>query len=143
MEIRQLRAFSVIAETHTFTAAAQRQHVTQAAISMQIRQLETEVGVPLFVRTPRRVVLTEAGERLLDRAQVILREHDAALAELAELAGAERGRLRVGTASAMVSADPLPAILAELRRRHPQAEISVVAGTSEELVRRITAGDID
>lgn len=143
MEIRQLKAFAAIAETHTFTAAAQRQHVTQAAISMQIRQLENEVGIPLFVRTPRRVVLTEAGERLLDRAQVILREHDAALAELAELAGAERGRLRLGTASAMVSADPLPSILAELRRRHPQAEISVVAGTSEELVRRITAGDID
>jgi DNA-binding transcriptional LysR family regulator len=143
MEIRQLKAFAAIAETHTFTAAAQRQHVTQAAISMQIRQLETEVGVPLFVRTPRRVVMTEAGERLLDRAQVILREHDAALAELAELAGAERGRIRVGTASAMVSADPLPSILTELRRRHPQAEVSVVAGTSEELVKRLLAGDID
>lgn len=143
MEIRQLRAFSAIAETHTFTAAAQRVHVTQAAISMQIRQLEQEVGMPLFIRTPRRVVLTEAGERLLERARAILREHDAALAELSELAGAERGRLRIGSASAMVSADPLPRILKELRRRHPQAEISVISGTSEALVKQILTGELD
>lgn len=143
MDIRQLRAFAAIAEAHTFTAAAQRVHITQAAVSMQIRQLETEVGIPLFVRTPRRVVLTEAGERLLDRAHAILREHDAALAELAELAGAERGRLRLGSASAMVSTDPLPAVLAELRELHPQAEISVSAGTSDSLVKHILAGDID
>ena len=110
---------------------------------MQIRQLETEIGVPLFLRTPRRVVLTEAGERLLDRAHAILREHDAALAEMAELAGAERGRLRLGSASAMVSADPLPAILKELRETHKQAEVSVVTGTSESLVKQILAGDLD
>ena len=143
MDIRQLKAFAAIAEARTFTAAAVRVHVTQAAISMQIRQLETEIGVPLFVRTPRRVVLTEAGERLLDRAHAILREHDAALAEMAELAGAERGRLRLGSASAMVSADPLPAILKELRETHRQAEVSVVTGTSESLVKQILAGDLD
>jgi len=143
MEIRQLRAFTAIAETRTFTAAAERVHVTQAAISMQIRQLEQEVGLPLFVRTPRRVVLTEAGERLLERAEMILREHDSALAELAELAGAEHGRLRVGSASGMVTADPLPAILRRVRERHRQADISVSSGTSEELVRKIQAGELD
>ena len=143
MEIRQLRAFAAIAETRTFTAAAQRVHITQAAISMQIRQLEHEVGIPLFIRTPRRVVMTEAGERLLERAHHILREHDAALAELAELAGAEHGRLRLGSASGMVSASPLPDILRELRRRHPQADISVTTGTSDALVRQLLAGDLD
>src|SRR3712207_3461232 len=111
MEIRQLRAFSVIAETRTFTAAAQRLHVTQAAISMQIRQLETEVGAQLFTRTPRRVILTEAGEVLLGRAHRILREHDAARAEIAELVGAERGRLRIGSASANFTTNTLPQIL--------------------------------
>ena len=143
MEIRQLRAFAAIAETRTFTAAAERVHVTQAAISMQIRQLEQEVGLPLFVRTPRRVVLTEAGERLLERAEMILREHDSALAELAELAGAEHGRLRVGSASGMVAADPLPTILKRVRQSHRQADISVSSGTSEELVKKIQAGELD
>jgi len=143
MEIRQIRAFVAIAETRTFTAAALRVHVTQAAISMQIRQLEREIGLPLFVRTPRRVVLTEAGEKLLDRAHSILREHDAALAELSELAGAEYGRLRLGSASGMVSTDPLPFVLRRLRELHPQAEISVRSGTSEGLVKAILAGDLD
>src|SRR5437588_6136546 len=143
MEIRQLKAFLAIAEARTFTAAAQRIHYTQAALSMQIKQLEKEVGLPLFLRMPRRVVLTEAGERLLERAHLILREHDAALAELAELAGAEHGRLRVGSASGMVSAEALPAILKMLRKGHAHAEVSVRSWTSEELVKRILAGELD
>src|SRR5215510_7707706 len=111
MEIRQLKAFVAIADLGTFTAGAQRVNVTQAAVSMQIRQLEDEVGTPLFFRTPRRVLLTEAGEYLLERARRILREHDSALEEIAELTGAQRGRLRIGTASAMVTADYLPSVL--------------------------------
>ena len=143
MEIRQLRAFIAIAESGTFTAGAARVHVTQAAISMQIRQLETEIGAKVFVRAPRHVILTEAGENLLHRARQILREHDAAVEEIAELAGAERGRLRIGSASAMVLTDQLPRVLKELRKQHPRAEISVTSGTSESLVEQIVAGELD
>ena len=143
MDIRQLRAFTAIAETGTFTAAAERVHVTQAAISMQIRQLERETGVRLFVRAPRRVLLTEAGEKLLERARVILREHDAALNELAALTGADKGRLRIGSASAMVSGDPLPQILKKLKAAHAAVETSVFSGTSEDLVQRLMNGEID
>lgn len=143
MEIRQLRAFVSIAESGTFTAGAVRVHVTQAAISMQIRQLETEIGARVFVRAPRHVILTEAGEHLLQRARHILREHDAALDEIAELAGAERGRLRIGSASAMVLTEQLPTVLKELRKQHPAAEISVISGTSETLVDQILAGELD
>jgi DNA-binding transcriptional LysR family regulator len=143
MDIRQLRAFTAIAETGTFTAAAERVHVTQAAISMQIRQLERETGVRLFVRAPRRVLLTEGGEKLLERARVILREHDAALNELAALTGADKGRLRIGSASAMVSGDPLPQILKKLKAAHAAVETSVISGTSEDLVQRLMNGEID
>ncbi len=108
MEIRQLKAFLAIAEAKTFTAGAKQVNITQAAISMQIRQLEDEVGLTLFTRTPRRVIITEAGEYLLQRARRILREHDSALAEIAELAGAEHGRLRIGSASAMFATTQLP-----------------------------------
>ncbi len=143
MEIRQLKAFLAIAETKTFTAGARRVNVTQAAISMQIRQLEDEVGIPLFTRTPRRVILTEAGERLLDRARRILREHDTALAEISEIAGAEYGRLRIGSASALFTTAQLPSILEKLRRKFPNAEITVGSGTSQTLVDKIMHGDID
>jgi DNA-binding transcriptional LysR family regulator len=143
MDIRQLKAFVAIAESGTFTAGAVRVHVTQAAISMQIRQLETETHAQLFIRAPRRVILTEAGEKLLERAYTILREHDAALEELAALTGAHRGRLRIGSASAMVSADPLPQILRGVRHTHPGVETSVVSGTSESLVQQVLAGELD
>ena len=143
MEIRQLKAFIAIAEAGTFTAGALRVHVTQAAISMQIRQLENELGAKLFIRAPRRVILTEAGEHLLHRARHILREHDAAREEIAALAGAELGRLRVGSASAMVTTESLPGILGELRKQHARAEVSVTSGTSEALVQQILAGGLD
>lgn len=143
MEIRQLKAFLAIAEAKTFTAGAKETGVTQAAISMQIRQLEDEVGLPLFTRTPRRVLLTEAGEHLLERARAIMREHDIALAELAELGGAEHGRLRIGSSSSTFAANQLPKILTELRKKYLNAEITVSAGTSQRLVDKITHGEID
>jgi LysR family transcriptional regulator, low CO2-responsive transcriptional regulator len=143
MEIRQLKAFLAIAEAKTFTAGARRVNVTQAAISMQIRQLEDEVGLPLFTRTPRRVILTEAGEHLLERARKILREHDAAVAEIAELAGAEHGRLRIGSASAMFATMQLPTILQNLKEKFPNAEITVSSGTSQTLVDKILHGETD
>jgi DNA-binding transcriptional LysR family regulator len=143
MEIRQLKAFLAIAEAKTFTAGARRVNVTQAAISMQIRQLEDEVGIPLFTRTPRRVILTQAGEYLLVRARNILREHDSALAEIAEVAGAEYGRLRIGSASAMFATQQLPGIMQKLREKYPNAELTVTSGTSQYLVDKIMHGEID
>jgi len=143
MEIRQLKAFLAIAEAKTFTAGAKATNVTQAAISMQIRQLEEEVGLPLFTRTPRRILMTEAGEHLLERARTILREHDAALAELAELGGTEHGRLRIGSSSSTFSANQLPAILIDIFKKYPNAEITVSAGTSQRLVDMLTHGEID
>ena len=143
MEIKQLKAFLAIAEAKTFTAGARRVNVTQAAISMQIRQLEDEVGLPLFTRTPRRVIMTEAGDYLLDRARKILREHDAALAEIAELGGVEHGRLRIGSASAMFATQQLPVILQGLRAKFPNSELAVTAGTSQALVETIMHGDVD
>jgi DNA-binding transcriptional LysR family regulator len=110
---------------------------------MQIRQLEDEVGLTLFTRTPRRVIITEAGEYLLQRARRILREHDSALAEIAELAGAEHGRLRIGSASAMFATAQLPQILEKLKGKYSSAEITVSSGTSHALVEKIMHGEID
>src|SRR5258706_4010377 len=128
MEIRQLRAFISIAELGTFTAGAHRVHVTQAAISMQIRQLENELGAKLFIRAPRRVMLTEAGEQLLQRARQILRDHDAAVDGIAEFAGAEPRRLRVRNAPAKGTTDGLPQLMEELRKQQAGAQVTVASG---------------
>ncbi len=143
MEIRQLRSFLAIAETRSFTRAAQRVHLTQAAVSAQIKVLESEIGTPLFARVNKKVFATEAGELLLPRAQKLVRGHDEALFALAEIAQAERGRLRIGTASTMASIHPLPNILAELKRRHPQARVAVFRDTSAGIVARILSNDLD
>ena len=143
MEIRQLKAFLAIAEAKTFTAGARQVNITQAAISMQIRQLEESVGLPLFTRTPRRVILTEAGEMLINRARRIIREHSAALAEIAEIAGAEHGRLRIGAASATFATTQLPLILERLKARFPNAQVTVASGTSSALVDKILHGELD
>jgi len=143
MEIRQIKAFLAIAEAKTFTAGARRVNITQAAISMQIRQLEDEVGIQLFTRTPRRVILTQAGEFLLDRARKILREHDSAIAEIAEVAGAEFGRLRLGSSSSMFTTHQLPTIMLQLRAKYPNAEVTVTSATSQNLVDKMMHGEID
>jgi DNA-binding transcriptional LysR family regulator len=143
MEIRQLKAFLVIAETQTFTAGARRLNITQAAISMQIRQLEDELGIQLFTRTPRRVIITEAGQALLGRARKILNEHDGAICEVAEIAGGEFGRLRVGTASGTFATNQLPSIILTLQKNRPNIDITVHSGTSHELVDRIMHGEVD
>lgn len=143
MELRQLRTFQAIAEMRSFTKAAQRVHLTQAAVSAQIKALEEETGTPLFARINKKVYLTEAGELLLKRAERMLREHEDALFELSELGQAGRGRLRIGTASTMASHHPLPPILAEVKRKHPRAQITVLRGTSAEIVAKILAGDLD
>jgi len=143
MEIRQIKAFLAIAEAKTFTAGARRVNITQAAISMQIRQLEDEVGIQLFTRTPRRVILTQAGEFLLDRARKILREHDSAIAEIAEVAGAEFGRLRLGSSSSMFTTHQLPTIMLQLRAKYPNAEVTVTSATSQNLVDKMMHGEVD
>jgi DNA-binding transcriptional LysR family regulator len=143
MEFRQLRTFVAIAETRSFTRAAERVHLTQAAVSAQIKALEAEAGMPLFARVNKKVFLTEAGETLLKRAERLLRAHDEALIALAHLGQNERGRLRIGTASTMASTHPLPVILSELKRAHPGAQITVRRATSSEIVAQILHSDLD
>lgn len=143
MELRLLRTFKAVAEAGSFTHAASRIHLTQAAVSVHIRQLEEEVGSPLFLRVNKKLFLTEAGRALLHHAEAILRAHDEAKAELAALGGPSRGRLHIGVASTAITVHPLPEILSEIKRKHPLIDLSVVGGTSEWIVERILASDMD
>src|SRR6266478_615606 len=143
MELRLLRTFKAVAEAGSFTQAASRIHLTQAAVSVHMRQLEEEVGVPLFLRVNKKLYLTEAGRALLGHAETIIRAHDEAKADLSAIGGPSRGRLRMGVASTAITAHPLPEILSEIKRKYALLDLSVVGGTSEKIVEEILGGSID
>src|SRR5918992_3904177 len=101
MELRQLRYLVALADERHFTRAAAREQVAQPALSQQIRRLERELGLPLVQRTTRRVALTDAGARLVERARRALDELEAGRAELQELAGIRTGRVAIGAIQAL------------------------------------------
>ncbi len=143
MELRLLRTFKAVAESGSFTQAASRIHLTQAAVSVHVRHLEEELGVPLFLRVNKKLYLTEAGKALLGHAETIIRAHDDAKADLAAIGGPSRGRLHIGVASTTITVQPLPEILSEIKRKYALLDLSVVGGTSEWIVEQILAGKLD
>ena len=142
MELRHLRYFAALAETLNFTRAAERVHVTQSTLSHQIRQLEEEIGHPLFDRIGRRVLLTDAGETFLGYAAKALREVDQGLGELKRSAGALSGEVRIG-ATHTFNIGFVPECLAAFMARHPTVKISVEELAAEAIGQRLAEGTLD
>lgn len=141
MSLRALRTLVAIAQYGSFVRAAEAVCLTQSAVSLHVRSLEEDFNAPLFDRTRRVPVLTEAGHRAVERAREILSLYDGIASELGEN-GELTGRLRVGAIQTAL-AGPLPAALAALRKAHPRFRVMVNSGMSAELAIRIDAGDLD
>jgi LysR family hydrogen peroxide-inducible transcriptional activator len=143
MELHQLRYFVAVAETGSFTRAAEREGVTQPTLSEQVIRLEGKqhgVGRRLFDRLGRKVVLTDAGRELLGRAQGILAAVDEA--ERAVRDSGEGGRLRVG-AIPTVAPFLLPGVVARFVKEHPAIHLQIHEERTEHLLASIVAGEID
>ena len=119
MELRHLRYFVAVAEELHFTRAAERLHIAQPPLSLQIRALETELGVQLFERTRRSVALTDAGHALLIRAREMLSIAQALPEELQRVARGEVGQLRIGFSSTLPLTKVLRDVVADHRRSLP------------------------
>lgn len=137
-----MRYVIAVAETNSFTRAAERCLVVQSALSHQIARLERELGARLFERTSRRVRLTPAGAAFLPAARQCLDAAERAAAEVAAAVGEVRGRLAVGLIPTVAAVD-IPEALRDFRRRHPHVRISLRVGASEELVEKVEQGAID
>jgi LysR family hydrogen peroxide-inducible transcriptional activator len=137
-----LRYFLAVAETGSFTAAAERCAVAQPSLSQQIAKLEQRLGVPLFDRLPRGAVLTEAGERLRPDAERILAAVDDARQRVVESKGEVAGRLALG-AIPTIAPFLLPRVLKRYARRYPQVELQVQEDVTEVLIDRLAAGGLD
>ncbi|MBY8820018.1 LysR family transcriptional regulator [Streptomyces cinereoruber] len=142
VELQQMRYVIAVAETTSFTRAAQRCLVVQSALSHQIARLEKELGARLFERTSRRVRLTPAGAAFLPAARQCLDAAERAAAEVAAAVGEVRGRLAVGLIPTVAAVD-VPAVLKDFQQRHPKARISLSVGASDELVEQVRQGEIE
>jgi DNA-binding transcriptional LysR family regulator len=139
--LRQLRAFSLVARHRSFGRAAAELHLTPSAVSLQIKELEQCVGLPLFGRNGRAACLTPAGEALLgdvNRALLALKDADDTINRLR---GRETGVVSIG----MVSNSKyfLPRLLAGFHSLHPGIELRVSAGNREQLLRQLASNEVD
>jgi LysR family cyn operon transcriptional activator len=141
VELRHLHYFLSIAETSSFTRAAASLHVTQPTLSHQIRQLEREIGKPLFDRMGRGVRLTEPGKVLQDYARRAIKEIQSGLRAVAELDGLVHGKLAVGVFRTY-SSSPLPDVLAQFSLRHPGVEVTVKQLSLRDIERELVEGGI-
>ena len=142
MELRHLRYFVALAEEASFTRAARRTHVTQSTLSHQIRQIEDEIGQRLFDRIGKRVVITAAGEALLQSATRALREVDEGLRRVKTPAGPLSGTLRIG-ATHTFNIKLIPACLATFLATHPGVSVIVRELFAADVARLVEAGELD
>ncbi|WP_119353491.1 LysR substrate-binding domain-containing protein [Azohydromonas sediminis] len=143
MELRHLRYFDALAETLNFSRAAERLHVTQSTLSHQIRQLEDEIGSPLFERSTRHVRLTEAGELLRSYATPALQQIDRALQALRPHAGDPlQGSLRLGTTHSFATR-LVPMCVSSFIALAPGTVVSVQELSAREIAQRLAKGALD
>ncbi len=142
MELTTLRYFRTIVATGHLTRAARELGVTQPTLSAMLKKLESEAGTPLLHRTPRGVELTEAGRLFARHAEDALRQADAALHAARQLAGLERGSLRIG-GGATATTYLLPRVVSQLRRLHPGLRFFVREGGSSAIAAAVLSGELD
>jgi LysR family transcriptional regulator for metE and metH len=142
LEVRHLRSLVAIAETGKLAAAAAQVHLTQSALSHQVRAVEEHYGIALFTRTNAGLRFTAAGQRLLQLARVTLADIGEAERDLQRLKGETRGELRIAL-ECHTCFDWLMPVMDEFRKRWPEVEIDLVAGFHSDPLDLIKKGKAD
>jgi LysR family hydrogen peroxide-inducible transcriptional activator len=142
VNLRDLQYLVAVADHRHFGRAAEACFVSQPTLSTQIKKLETELGVPLLERSPRRVLLTAAGERVVERARALLAEADDIVAIARQAQDPEAGELRLGLFPTLAPY-LLPHVVPDLHRRFPRLELLLVEEKTEEVLRQLRAGRLD
>jgi LysR family transcriptional regulator, regulator for metE and metH len=142
LDVRHLRLITELHATGSVTRAAGQLGITQSAVSHQLRELETRIETPVCVRAGKRLVLTPAGQRLLQAARTVLAELDVASQEIARLHDGRAGVLRV-CAQCHTGYHWLPPLLRTFRERHPAVDVDVAVQHSEQPVDALLSGALD
>lgn len=143
MDLRHLRYFVAVAEERHFTKAADRLGIKQPPLSVQIRQLEREMGTPLFRRLTRGAELTEAGTLLLHEARGILEQVERTKANVQSRARGETGRIRVGFAGATYFQPHIPGLIQAYRKRYPDVLLTPEQSNTPNLIEALRNGTLD
>jgi DNA-binding transcriptional LysR family regulator len=141
VELRHLRYFVTVGDWLNFTKAAQTLRVAQPALSRQIRDLEDELGVPLFDRRQRAVKLTEAGLAFLTEARAVLAHAEEAVQTVRAVARGERGEIQVGYAPSL-TIELLPSALHSFHNLAPGVHVKLHDLSSEEMIRGVREGKL-
>ncbi len=142
MDIQNLKAFAAVAQSGSFSAAADGLHLTQPAVSKRIALLENELDTPLFDRTGRRARLTQAGDRLLLRTRSILQQLELAEREIRDLGSTVSGSLNLAT-SHHIGLHRLPPVLRSFSDRYPEVRLNIEFTDSEKAHSAVLRGDIE
>jgi DNA-binding transcriptional LysR family regulator len=142
VELQQLRCFAAVASELHFARAAEKLHMAQQAVSFQIKQLESELGVKLFERTTRKVMLTMAGEAFLDEVRHIFVHLERGVEEARRADRGERGRIVVGYVKPMAYG-VLPFVVKRFRNLHPDVKVVLLESNPAELETKLLAGEVD
>ena len=142
MDLRHLKTLIAIAEHGSFAAAGDAIGLTQSAVSLHVKALEEDLETKLFDRTTRRVVITDAGQRLRGRVERMVVDMRNLVREFRDEAHLGRGRVVVG-ASPSVAAAFLPKVIAEFQRRRPGIEVVLVDDFFGQVLDRVTRGEVD
>jgi DNA-binding transcriptional LysR family regulator len=142
LNLDQLQTLQEVVSLGSFSAAANKLHLTQPAVSLQIRELEKRLGVRLVERMGKRAYATAAGEELIAHARKLAQDAEHAMAAMRRHREGWLGRVRLGT-SVAVCTYLLPPVLARLRRDHHDLEVAITVDTTENVVARILANELD
>lgn len=141
LTFRQLSVFEAVARHLSFSRAAQELHLTQPAVSMQIKQLEENVGTALFEQLGKKIYLTEAGHELYHYSRVIAQQLTEAEAVLSELKGLKRGQLKISVAS--TANYFAPQLLATFSQRFPTITVSLNVTNRQALLQQLASNEMD
>src|SRR6185369_13580491 len=142
LEVKHLKLVQAIQQERSITNAGARLHLTQSAVSHQLKEIEDRLGTPLFVRTRRDVSLTRPGERLLNSASVVLNELQRAEEDIAEIAGAPRGAVRIST-QCYTAYHWLPSFVKRYSAKYPQIAVEINVDATYRAVEAVLEGALD
>ena len=142
ISFRQIKAFLQVARLGNFTRAAEKMHVTQAGLSIMMRELEAQLNCRLFDRTTRIVSLTAAGEQFLPVATHMVAELETSAEQLGEMANKARQILHVGV-TPLISSNVLPQAWQSFRAKHPEVKVKVVDTDPLQVQALVEAGELD